>query len=63
MKRCKLHYTIHNPNSAEATADFLMGLFVEANRDRIDYMLKEKLQTDGSDEEVEMIIYNQNNAS
>lgn len=62
MKRCKLHYTIHNSNNEEATADFLIGLFVEANRERVDYMLREEFKTEESDKESEMIC-KQNDAS
>ena len=31
LKRTKLNYRFHNPNSAEETADFLCKLLIEAN--------------------------------
>ena len=36
MKRTKLNYRFHNPNSAEDTADFLCKLLIEANAGRVE---------------------------
>ncbi len=36
MKKTKLNYRFHNPNSAEDTADFLCKLLVEANRGKVE---------------------------
>jgi len=32
----KLNYRFHNPNTAEATADYLVKLFIEANRGKVE---------------------------
>ena len=36
MKRTKLNYCIHNPNSAEDTADFLCKLMIEVNAGKVE---------------------------
>ena len=36
MKRTKLNYRFHNPNSAEDTADFLCKLLIEANAGKVE---------------------------
>ena len=48
MKRPKLTYTFHNPNTVEATADFLVKLFVEVNQPKLEEILRlcEKLCDD-----------------
>lgn len=39
MKKTKLHYTFHNPNTPEATADFLVKLFIEVNQPKVEQMI------------------------
>ena len=41
MKRRKLSYRFHNPNSAEDTADFLCKLLIEANADKVERAIEE----------------------
>ena len=36
LKRTKLNYRFHNPNSAEGTADFLCKLLIEANVGKVE---------------------------
>ena len=36
LKRTKLNYRFHNPNSAEETADFLCKLLIEANVGKVE---------------------------
>ena len=36
MKRMKLNYRFHNPNSAEDTADFLCKLMIEVNAGKVE---------------------------
>ena len=40
MKRTKLNYCFHNPNSAEDTADFLCKLLIEANAGKVERMIE-----------------------
>ena len=35
LKRTKLNYRFHNPNSAEDTADFLCKLLIEVNAGKV----------------------------
>lgn len=41
MKRTKLNYRFHNPNSAEDTADFLCKLLIEANAGKVERAIKD----------------------
>ena len=41
MKRTKLNYRFHNPNSAEDTADFLCKLLIEANAGKVERAMEE----------------------
>lgn len=41
MKQRKLNYRFHNPNSAEATADFLCKLLIEVNADKVERAIEE----------------------
>lgn len=36
MKKKKLNYRFHNPNTAEATADILLKVFIEANSKKVE---------------------------
>ena len=40
MKRTKLNYRFHNPNSAEDTADFLCKLLIEANARKVERVIE-----------------------
>ena len=41
LKRTKLNYRFHNPNSAEDTADFLCKLLMEANAGKVERAIEE----------------------
>ena len=41
MKKPKLHYTFHNPNSPEDTTDFLVKLFIEVNRPKVEQVIRQ----------------------
>ena len=36
MKKRKLNYRFHNPNSDEVTADFLLKIFIEVNKEKVE---------------------------
>lgn len=40
MKRTKLNYRFHNPNSAEDTADFLCRLMIEVNAGKVERVIE-----------------------
>ena len=41
MKKRKLNYRFHNPNTAEATAEILLKVFVEANFKKVERAVQE----------------------
>lgn len=41
MKRRKLNYRFHNPNTEEETADYILKLFVEVNENKVERVLQE----------------------
>lgn len=41
MKKRKLNYRFHNPNSAEATADILLKVLIEANSQKVEKAFQE----------------------
>ena len=41
LKRTKLNYRFHNPNSAEDTADFLCKLLIEVNARKVERVIEE----------------------
>ena len=36
MKTRKLNYRFHNPNTAEATADYILKILIDANKEKVD---------------------------
>lgn len=45
MKKDKLNYRIHDPNSVEDTAKYLLKIYIEANREKVDRIIRENLNT------------------
>ena len=41
MKKRKLTYQFHNPNTAEATADMLLKVLIEANAGKVERAIRE----------------------
>ena len=41
MKRQKLNYRFHNPNTAEVTADYILKVFIEANMKKVEHAMQE----------------------
>ena len=41
MKKKKLNYRFHNPNTAEATADILLKVFIEVNSKKVEKAVQE----------------------
>ena len=40
VDKIKLNYTFNNPNSVEDTAEQLLKLFIEANKQKVDEIIK-----------------------
>ncbi len=45
-KQQKLTFRFHNPNSDEVTADFLIKLFAEVNRPRVERLILEAIEAE-----------------
>ncbi len=45
MKETKLRYCFDNPNPLELTADYLIKLFVEVNREKVDEVIRQATQS------------------
>lgn len=41
MKRQKLNYRFHNPNTAEVTADYILKVFIEVNMKKVERAMQE----------------------
>lgn len=41
MKKQKLNYRFHNPNTAEVTADYILKVFIEANTKKVERAMQE----------------------
>lgn len=41
MKKQKLNYRFHNPNTAEVTADYILKVFIEANEKKVERVMQE----------------------
>lgn len=41
MKKQKLNYRFHNPNTAEVTADYILKVFIEANMKKVEQAMQE----------------------
>ena len=36
MKKRKLNYRFHNPNPVDATADYILKVLIDANKEKVD---------------------------
>lgn len=52
VKKRKLNYVIHNPNTVEKTADFLLEILIEANAGKVEQVLREAASTSEEQEDV-----------
>ena len=42
-KKRKLNYTIHNPNTVEGTANYLLKVLIEANESKVETVIKNSI--------------------
>ena len=52
MKKRKLNYRFHNPNTAEVTANYLLKVLVEANAEKVEKVVQMATST-ASDEAIQ----------
>ena len=45
VKKPKLNIRFHNPNTAEATADFLLKLFIDANQSKVENAINSVIES------------------
>lgn len=45
MAKQKLNFRFHNPNTAEATADYILKMFIEANREKLEQVMQNAAET------------------
>ncbi|MDO4454871.1 MAG: hypothetical protein Q4B90_10330 [Eubacteriales bacterium] len=50
MKRQKLNYRFHNPNTAEVTADYILKVFIEANMKKVERAMQEAADKSAEEE-------------
>lgn len=51
MKKRKLNYRFHNPNTAEVTADILLKVLIEANSEKVEKAIQEAAEQLPDDKE------------
>lgn len=56
MKKKKLNYRFHNPNTAEATADILLKVFIEANSKKVEKAVQEAAEQSTEVRECDSLI-------
>ena len=43
MSKRKLNYRFHNPNPVEVTADYILEILIEANKGKVEKILREEI--------------------
>ena len=51
MKKRKLNYRFHNPNTAEATTAYLLKVLLEVNAAKVERVIQEKVLEPGKERE------------
>ena len=51
MKRQKLNYRFHNPNTAEVTADYILKVFIETNMKKVERAMQEVAMKSAEEEQ------------
>ena len=44
MAKKKLNYRFHNPNPVEVTAEYILKVMIEANREKVEKALREEME-------------------
>lgn len=53
MKTRKLNYRFHNPNTAEATADYILKVMIDASKEKVDRAIEKATAEAGQKENEE----------
>ncbi len=55
MKKQTLNYRFHNPNTAEATADYIVKILLEANRGKAEQAIQTACQPPRQEESIRSV--------
>lgn len=44
MAKQKLNFRFHNPNTAEATADYILKMFIEASKEKVEQAMRDAVE-------------------
>lgn len=53
MKKQKLNYRFHNPNTAEVTADYILKVFIEVNAKKVKRIMQEVVEESSEEDKQE----------
>lgn len=53
MKKQKLNYRFHNPNTAEVTADYILKVFIEVNAKKVERVMQEVAEKSAEEDKQE----------
>ena len=53
MKKQKLNYRFHNPNTAEVTADYILKVFIEVNTKKVERVMQEVAERSLEEDKIE----------
>lgn len=53
MKERKLNYRFHNPNTAAATADYILKVLIEANASKVESVIQQEASKEANEEDSE----------
>ncbi|WP_244324878.1 hypothetical protein [Sporofaciens musculi] len=51
IKKKKLNFRFHNPNTQEASADYIVQIFIAANTGRVEQILNQNASKGGKEED------------
>lgn len=51
MSKRKLNYRFHNPNPVEVTADYILEILIEVNKEKVEKALRENMEQMKENEE------------
>ena len=54
MKKQKLNYRFHNPNTAEVTADYILKVFIEVNAKKVERIMQEVVEESSEEDKQEV---------
>lgn len=52
MKRQKLNYRFHNPNTAEVTVNYILKVLIEANMKKVERAIQEAAEKSAEEDEL-----------